>query len=229
MPDMNDDPVSARDGPPSEPIPISALSHYSYCPRRCALIHLEQTFDENIYTLKGELLHERVHDGDATVDVGLRVERALPLWSGALGLIGKSDVVEHHGETPYPVEYKVGRRRDEPHAPIQLCAQAMCLEEMTGRRVPAGAIYYHASRRRREIVFDATLRAQVRAIAAAVRELLSQGIVPPPPNDARCHHCSLRESCLPRATGEPQRLAGLRRELFTDNDTDVREPPCTNS
>ena len=229
MPDMNDNPLFARDGPPSEPIPISALSHYSYCPRRCALIHLEQTFDENIYTLKGELLHERVHDGDVQVEAGVRIERALPLWSSKLGLIGKSDVVEHQGDTPYPVEYKVGRRRDEPHTPIQLCAQAMCLEEMTGKHVPRGAIYYHASRRRREIVFDKVMRAQVRAAAAAVRDMLARRIVPPPPNDERCHHCSLRESCLPRATGEPQRIAALQHDLFADNDADTGKPPCTNS
>jgi CRISPR-associated exonuclease Cas4 len=229
MVDLQEEQVFARDGPPYEPIPISALAHYSYCPRRCALIHVEQIFDENLYTLRGELLHERVHDGDVQVEAGVRIERALSLWSAKLGLVGKSDVVEYHGDTPYPVEYKVGRRRDEPHTPIQLCAQAMCLEEMSGKRVPRGAIYYHASRRRKEVVFDKALRSEVRAAAAAVRQMLAERIVPPPPNDARCRHCSLRESCLPRATGEPERLAALRRELFASREEETGESPCTNS
>jgi len=223
---MNSDRVEssfARDGPPLEPVPISALAHYSYCPRRCALIHVEQTFDENIYTLKGELLHERVHEPDASIETGIRVERGLSLWSSKLGLVGKADVVEYHGDVPYPVEYKLGRRRDDPHAALQLCAQAMCLEEMTGQRVPRGAVYYHSSRRRQEVVFDKALRAQVRAAAVAVQELLSQQIIPPPPNDQRCRHCSLRDSCLPRATGEPERLAKQEDGLFDD---DTEEPPC---
>jgi CRISPR-associated exonuclease Cas4 len=105
----------------------------------------------------------------------------------------------------------------------------MCLEEMTGKRVPRGAIYYHASRRRKEIVFDKALRSQVRATAAAVREMLAQRVVPPPPNDERCRHCSLRESCLPRATGEPQRVAALGRELFVSHEEEAGGSPCTNS
>ncbi len=212
----------------NDPIPISTLEHYSYCPRQCALIHVEQTFDENIYTIKGGLLHERVHEADTAVEEGMRVERGLPLWSGKLGLIGKADVVEYHGDVPYPVEYKVGRRRDEPHAPIQLCAQAMCLEEMTGKRVPRGAIYYHATRRRREIVFDKVMRANVRAAVAAVRDLLAERIVPPPPNDERCRHCSLRDSCLPRATGEPERIANLSHDLFAADNDQTGGASCTS-
>ncbi len=212
-----------------EPIPISALEHYSYCPRQCALIHVEQTFDENIYTVKGHMLHERVHDADVQTEAGVRVERSLPLWSAKLGLIGKADVVEYHGDIPYPVEYKLGPRRDAPHASIQLCAQAMCLEEMTGRRVPRGAIYHHASRRRKEIVFDKAIRAQVRAAAAAVREMLAQRVVPPPANDERCRHCSLRDSCLPRATGEPERIAELAHDLFADDQDQTGGASCSNS
>jgi len=211
-----------------DPIPISALEHYSYCPRQCALIHVEQTFDENIYTLRGELLHERVHEPDASIETGMRVERGLSLWSSKLGLVGKADVVEYHGDVPYPVEYKLGRRRDDPHAALQLCAQAMCLEEMTGRRVPRGAIYHHGSRRRREVVLDKALRSQVRVTAAAVRKLFSKQLVPPPLNDGRCRNCSLRDSCLPRATGEPERLAKQEHDLFA-NDDHTEGPSCARS
>jgi len=211
----------ARDGPALEPVPISALAQYSYCPRRCALIHVEQTFDENLYTLRGRLFHERVHEVGEEVHEKLRIERGVPLWSERLGLIGKADVIEYHygpsgEEIPYPVEYKVGPRKDEPHAPVQLCAQAMCLEEMTGKRVPRGAVYYHRSRRRREVVFDKALRARVRATTEAVRDLLIRRVVPPPANDDRCRHCSLRESCLPRAAGEPERLAALQAAVYDD-------------
>jgi len=209
-----------RDRPHQEPIAISALAHYSYCPRRCALIHIEQTFDENLYTLRGRMLHERVHEAEAEVRDGVRVERSLPLWSEKLGLIGKADVVEYHGDVPYPVEYKVGPRREGPHAAIQLCAQAMCLEEMTGKRVPRGAIYHHGSRRRQEVIFTKTLRAQVRIAAQAAREMLARAEVPAPANDQRCRHCSLRDSCLPRATGEPGRL----RELFASAFAVEEEP-----
>ena len=116
---------------------ISALEHWSYCPRQCALIHVEQTFDENLYTLRGRAVHKRVDEPVVEEQAGVRIERALPLWSKALGLIGKADVVEFHGETVYPVEYKHGPHREQEHDDLQLCAQALCLEEMTGRRCAA--------------------------------------------------------------------------------------------
>ena len=130
---------------------VSALEHWSYCPRQCALIHVEQTFDENLYTLRGRMLHERVDVPEAEQREGVRIERALPLWSDRLGLVGKADVVEFHGDAPYPVEYKHGPRQHWGHDDLQLCAQALCLEDMTGQPVPAGAIYHHSSRRRREL------------------------------------------------------------------------------
>jgi CRISPR-associated exonuclease Cas4 len=197
-----------------EPIMISALEHWSYCPRQCALIHLEQTFDENLYTLRGRAVHERVDEPEVVVENGVRVERAVPLWSKRLGLIGKADVVEFHGETPYPVEYKHGPRREKEHDDLQVCAQAMCLEEMTGKEVPRGAIYHHSSRRRREVVFTPALRRRVEEAIVGIRLMLESGALPPPVNDRRCEHCSLQESCMPSVIGEQERARVLVRGLF---------------
>jgi CRISPR-associated exonuclease Cas4 len=197
-----------------DPIPISALNHYSYCPRRCALIHVEQIFEENVYTLRGRSLHERVDQPIGEFQEGVRIERALPLWSVRLGLIGRADVVEFHGVTPLPVEYKSGRLRQFGNDDLQLCAQGLCLEEMTGKEVPLGAIYHQGSRRRREVIFDSTLREQVEKTVVEVRELLRRTVLPPPVNDNRCRHCSLQESCMPAAVGEKRRAAELLRTLF---------------
>jgi CRISPR-associated exonuclease Cas4 len=197
-----------------DPIPISALNHYGYCPRRCALIHVEQIFDENVYTLRGRSLHARVDQPVGEFQAGVRIERALPLWSIRLGLVGKADVVEFHGLTPLPVEYKSGRLRQFENDDLQLCAQGLCLEEMTGKEVPLGAIYHHGSRRRRDVIFDSTLRDQVETSVAKVRELLGSKVLPPPVNDNRCRHCSLKESCMPAAVGEKNRAAALLRTLF---------------
>lgn len=189
----------------SELVMISALEHYSYCPRQCALIHLEQTFDENIYTLKGRIAHERVDQAITRNEDDTRVERGLPLWSRQLGLTGRADVVEFHEDVPYPVEYKLGKRRNWEYEAIQLCAQALCLEEMLGLAVPQGAIYYCTSRQRREIIFDIHLREKVNKIAEAVRALLKSGYMPPAVNDQRCEKCSLLESCLPNVVVKPGR------------------------
>lgn len=193
---------------------ISALEHWSYCPRQCALIHVEQTFDENLYTLRGQAVHKRVDEPESEIVDGVRVERAVPLWSKQLGLIGRADVVEFHGEVPYPVEYKHGPRRETEHDDLQLCAQAICLEEMTGKLVPRGAIYHHSSRRRREVVFTPALRDQVAEVVTQVRAMLVAKTLPPPVNDSRCRHCSLIEACMPSVIGEQQRAAALVRTLF---------------
>src|SRR5689334_20612357 len=124
---MADDPWQSDD---EERVMLSALEHYAYCPRQCGLIHLEQVFDENLYTLKGHMAHERADTPTTRSEEGMRVERGLPLWSRRLGLTGRADVVEWHGDVPYPVEYKVGRRREWIYEALQVCAQGMCLEEM---------------------------------------------------------------------------------------------------
>ena len=186
---------------------ISALQHHSYCPRQCALIHVEQVFDENLYTLRGKRVHERAHESEGALEDGTRIERGLSLFSERLGLIGKADVVEFHpGEPPHPVEYKSGPRRGSAHDDIQLCAQAMCLEEMLGRDVPRGAVYHYASRRRRGVLFDDALRSLTEETVRAVRRLLATSTVPPPVADARCPKCSLFDACMPFA------LAGAEKE-----------------
>lgn len=200
-------------------IMLSALEHYSYCPRQCALIHQEQTFSENLHTLRGRAVHEQVDEPEGMIEQGMRVERALPLWCYRLGLVGKADVVEFHGDTPYPVEYKHGPRREKEHDDLQLCAQALCLEEMTGQAVPKGAIFHHSSRRRREVEFTPALRAKVEQTSLQVRQMLATRTLPPAVNDARCKHCSLQDSCMPKVTDEKKRLQRVASTLFTVGET----------
>lgn len=197
-----------------DPIMISALEHYSYCQRQCALIHVEQVWGENLYTMRGRDVHENV-DTESSHDVaGIRYERALPIWSRRLNLTGKADLVEFHGETPYPVEYKSGKQRAGHHEALQLCAQAICLEEMFMVAVEKGALFWHGSRERREVIFTPAMREQVERAADGVRALLTQSIVPPPVNDKRCTLCSLKESCLPAVVAEKDRSRKAAWELF---------------
>ncbi|MEM9511355.1 MAG: CRISPR-associated protein Cas4 [Cyanobacteria bacterium P01_E01_bin.48] len=190
---------------------ISALQHYAFCPRQCALIHVEQTYDENLYTLRGQRVHERVNVPDSSLVDGLQVERALPLRSARWGISGIADVVEFLPDgTPYPVEYKAGPRKARLADSIQLCAQAMCLEEMCDRSVPAGAIFHFASKRRREVRFDAQLRSRTEQTIAAVRELVARQQVPAPVADKRCQDCSLLDACMPFVRRDP----ALRSEVF---------------
>jgi CRISPR-associated exonuclease Cas4 len=221
-----DNAVSAQDEPgpkdagwsDDDLVPVAALEHWSYCPRQCALIHLEQTYDENLYTLRGNRVHERVDEAGERAEEGVRTLWALPIWSERLGLVGRADAVELRGGVPYPVEHKVGRRRSWGHEALQLCAQALCLEEMLGVAVPRGAIFYHGSRERREVAFDAELRRQVAEATAAVRAMLAGTRLPPAPNDARCPKCSLFDACLPGLTANPARLRGYVGELFHPGD-----------
>lgn len=198
----------------SDPIPISALEHYAYCPRQCALIHVERVWDENLYTMRGRDVHEHVHDDSSHELAGVRLERSLPIWSRRLSLTGKADLVEFHSDCPYPVEYKSGRHRKGNPETIQLCAQALSLEEMFAVSVPKGAIFWHGSQERREIVFTDTMRQQVEEVAAAVGDMLERRIVPPPVNDKRCEECSLKESCLPAVVADKARSRTAARELF---------------
>jgi len=219
--------TSSDEGPgpaadPPDPIPLSALQHWAYCPRQCALIHLDQAFDDNLHTLRGNAVHARVDQPGVDTAKGVRTERALPPWHDALGLIGKADVVEFdRSGTPYPVEYKHGNRHKAAAIAacddLQLAAQAMCLEAMTGRPVPEGAIYYASSKRRRPVVVDDALRASVQRTAAAVRQMLAAETLPAPLTAdlarQRCGGCSLNDRCQPLA-GASTSMALLRAQLF---------------
>ncbi|MDD9859202.1 MAG: CRISPR-associated protein Cas4 [Nitrospira sp.] len=197
-----------------EPVMISALEHWSYCPRQYALIHIDQTYEENLYTMRGRAVHTTVDKVETEIQPGVRIERALPLWSKTLGLVGKADVVEFHGTVPYPVEYKSGSRRQREHDDLQLCAQAMCLEEMTGQAVPRGAIFHHAARRRREVIFSPTLKKHVEEAIAAIRVLLADKKLPPPVHDRRCEKCSLKDACMPHVTADRNRESRQLARLF---------------
>lgn len=189
-----------------EYVPLSALQHWQYCPRQCGLIHLEQAFDENVYTLRGQALHVHVDKPGFASVKGIRTERALAVWHDEIGLIGKADAVEFlPNGTPYPVEYKQGNRHKAADIAacddIQLAAQALCLEFMTGQSVNEGAIFYSSSKRRRIVSISPTLRSAVCQIADLVRKMLTNAQLPPPlPEDQRarkCKACSLLERCQP--------------------------------
>ena len=202
-----------------DPVPLSALQHWIYCPRQCGLIHLEQQFEDNVHTARGQAVHHLVDTPGYEVKRGVRVERALPLWSDRFGLIGKADLVEFHPDGRiYPVEFKHGRKRGRIHDDIQLAAQAMCLEDMLGRPVPQGAIYHASSHRRREVDITEDLRALVSATADAIRAMLASGILPPPVNDARCRECSLREICQPEMLAQQTQMDRLKQYLFSPDD-----------
>ncbi len=194
-------------------VPISALEHYGYCPRQCALIHVEQTYEENVFTMRGSLAHDRVDSGDDAANRGVPALRGIPLWSDKLGLRGRADAVEMREGGPYPVEYKIGRRRGIA-ADLQLCAQALCLEEMLGASVTKGAIFYHEVRKRHEVRIDEDLRGRTLKAIEEIREMLGAQRLPDAPNDARCKHCSLIDVCLPSVVGEPDRLRGLQGALW---------------
>ena len=203
----------------ADPVPLSALQHWCYCPRQCGLIHLEQAFADNVHTARGQAVHRLVDTPGYEMLAGVKVERALPLWSDRLGLIGKADLVEFHPDGRiFPVEFKHGRRRQKTHDDVQLAAQALCLEEMLGRPVTHGAIYHASSRRRREVAITPELRNLVVETADAIRAMLVSGRLPPPVNDPRCRECSLNEICEPVALAAKGVQAELRAELFQTTD-----------
>ncbi len=201
-------------------INVSALNQYTYCPRRCGLIYLENEFSDNIHTARGNVEHERVdQSGWITTQEGARAEYTLPVWSQRLGLIGKCDVVEFWQDgSIYPVEYKHGTRKQRLNDDLQLVAQALCLEEMTGKVITHGAIYHHGSRRRREVAITPALRRLVEDTVTAIRAMLASGKLPPPADDARCKECSLNDICQPHALGERGKLQRLQEGLFSEVD-----------
>jgi CRISPR-associated exonuclease Cas4 len=200
-------------------IQLSALQHYIFCPRQCALIHIEQAWTENLFTAEGRVMHERVHVEGRESRGDVRIERGVPLRSMRLGLSGKSDVVEFHRQPdgtwqPFPVEYKRGRPKKADWDKVQLCAQAMCLEEMLGLDVPRGALFYGKTRRRLDVVFNSHLRGQTEETARRLHELIDSGVTPPPVYTKGCESCSFLESCLPTATGGSKSVSRYLKEVM---------------
>jgi CRISPR-associated exonuclease Cas4 len=217
-----------------ELIPLSALQHYLYCERQCALIHLEGQWRENLYTTKGQLFHERVKRGEREVRDGVVTVRSLPIRSLRLGLAGVADAVEFHpppgahdlpnldgglpaGWTVYPIEYKRGRPKQNRCDEVQLCAQALCLEEMLGAEITEGSLFYGRTRHRQPVGFDEPLRSLTAEIAGRVRRMLETGRTPPAPNDRRCKNCSLVDVCLPKLSSRRRDAEAYLRHLTEED------------
>ena len=188
--------------PAPESVPISALQHWLFCPRQCALIHVERLWAENVFTAEGRVLHRRAESGENERRGEVKILRGVEIASRRHGLHGVADVVELRGHPPrpYPVEYKRGRPKAHRADEVQLCAQALCLEEMFDCDIPEGALFHGANRRRKRVVLDEELRALTLSTAEEVREMLATGALPAPQYDKRrCDACSLRALCLPQA------------------------------
>ncbi len=223
--------------------PLSALNQFMFCPRRAALIHVEGIFKDNHHTLRGDIVHEHADLAGYEVVKGVTLLRALPVFSEKLGLSGKCDVVEVERRSPStnlksqisdlksggiaalrPVEFKLGKRRQWQNDDVQLCAQALCLEEMFGLSIPHGAVFHADSKRRREVEFTSGLRQLTENAVAELHALLRQSeisnlkseIAPLPAAVLRpaCEECSLFDICLPKATCADSRAERLARQLF---------------
>lgn len=211
---------------------ISGLQHLAFCPRQCALVYMEQTWVENVLTALGDVMHERVHTAGAESRSDVRIVRGLRLKSARLGITGVADVVEFHKVNPsaaedggnrpftanqgvklpkrsglwapYPVEYKRGKPKPDNCDAVQLCAQAICLEEAFNVQLTSGALFYGQSRQRVAVEFTPELRCETESLALRFHQLISSGVIPPPVPQKRCQNCSMVDVCLPSAGGNVQ-------------------------
>jgi CRISPR-associated exonuclease Cas4 len=195
-------------------IPISALQHYVFCPRQWGLIHIEQAWSENRFTAEGRILHDKTHEAETENRPDLRIVRGLRLCSYRLGLTGQADVVEFHRTDkgikleqtegfwrPVPVEYKRGKPKIDICDEVQICAQAMCLEEMLKTIIESGFIFYGRPRRRQQVDFTDTLRKQTEDIIEELHKLIAERVTPRAKYGRKCKSCSLFELCMPEITG----------------------------
>ncbi len=186
-------------------VAISAIEHFVYCPRQCALIHCDGVWSDNAHTVTGSRAHRRVDSGTHRHERGRLVLRTIPLWSETLGLSGRADVVEIEAGIVRPVEYKSGTRHGAA-ADLQLCAQALCLEEMLDVEIPDGCVWYGGTRRRVSVAFTPALRREVGEIVREIRMQLVTAVLPDAPNDQRCGKCQLLHHCLPQVASKPQKV-----------------------
>ena len=215
-------------------VPLSALQHLLFCERQCALIHIERLWSENRLTAEGRNLHERADSGESESRGPVRTARSLPLRSLRLGLTGIADVVEFHYDGPMlisamPIEYKRGRPKSDDSDRVQLCAQALCLEEMLGISVPAGALFYATPRRRTDVIFDEILRRTTEDAAVRLQRLLDSGITPRVPRQPKCDGCSLFELCMPEVTAASTSASAWSARAMTASLGSVMGPSNDNA
>ncbi|MDD4272505.1 MAG: CRISPR-associated protein Cas4 [Desulfobacter postgatei] len=211
----------------NEYLALSALQHILFCPRQCALIHVEQLWEENLFTAQGRVMHERVDRGDQADRGKTRIEYGLPLKSARLGLTGKADVVEFHRTdssvqkwVPFPVEYKRGKPKKDLSDKVQLCAQAICLEEMLNTDILSGALFYGKTRRRLEVTFDEELRHKTMETAAQLHAMIESGITPPPEYDKKCDTCSFLSLCMPKAIEKKRTVSTWLQRMVREDITE---------
>ncbi len=197
---------------------LSTLNQYDYCPRRCYYIFVENVFLDNEHTVEGTLQHNRANSGETSTRDDVLQLRSVYLYSQALGIAGKADVIEERLGEIYPVEHKKGHRGKWTNDALQLCAQALCLEEMLGRPVDRGFIYYAATGRRQEVLFTPELRHQTLDTIAAVRQLIASGERPPNPYTPRCKGCSLYDICLPKESAQLRGEESVMKKRRRPND-----------
>lgn len=202
-------------------IQLSSLQHYAFCPRQCALIHVEQAWAENRLTAEGRIMHEHVHEEGDESRGDVRIERGVSLRSLRLGLIGKADIVEYHRQDDgtwqaFPVEYKRGKPKPDHSDKIQLCAQALCLEEMLSASIPTGALFYGKTRRRLDVDFDEALRQETEAAAIKTHELIDAGITPAPVYSKRCESCSLVAECMPKTIQKKRSVESYLKRMLDE-------------
>ena len=204
---------------PPDPIPLSLLNDFLYCQRRAALKAIEGWRGTNEHTVVGDSVHEQADVSGYETVKGVTLLRALPVWSERLGLNGKCDIVERHPDgSLVPVEFKKGRRRKFDNDDAQLCAQALCLEEMFGLDIPKGAIFHAKSKRRREVEFTEDLRRLTEQAIEAMHRLIEAEAVPQAVHKPQCSECSLFDYCLPEITSVPPTLARAYRAVFDTTD-----------
>ena len=180
-------------------VPISGLQHFVFCKRQCALIHIERLWTENHYTAEGQVLHQRVHSDQVESRKIKRIENSLEVSSKELGLLGKTDSVEfYHDGSIILVEYKRGRPKKHHADKVQLCAQALCLEEMLDTHIGKGYLFYGQIKRRQEVIFDADIREETKNLAREYSDFIKAGITPEAVYTDKCKHCSLIDLCLPQ-------------------------------
>lgn len=204
-------------------LPLSGLQHLLFCERQCALIHIEQVWAENQFTAEGRIMHERVHAADRESRGAVRIEYAMPLRSLRLGLIAKADVVEFHRDTefpgniwrPFPVEYKRGKPKKDNSDKVQLCAQALCLEEMLDVDIPVGALFYGKTRRRQDVTFDSALRKETEDTAKRFHELVENKITPKPVYSKKCDKCSMYDLCMPKTVEKARSINNYLKDAVS--------------